>query len=67
MRRRIHRHQHLLRVPASSLSPHVHLVGTEGDDPAIPGEGPAAETTGVVGDEAERAKPLDKARDHALS
>jgi hypothetical protein len=53
MRWRIHRHQHLFL--ANSLSPHVHLVGTKRQDPAIPGERPAAETFGVVTDEAERA------------
>jgi hypothetical protein len=63
MRRRICRHQHLLL--ANTLSPHVHLVGTERHDPAIPGERPAAETSGVVADGAERAQPLDEARDHA--
>jgi hypothetical protein len=53
MRRRICRHQHLL--PAKTLSPHVQLVGTEIHDPAIPGERPATETSGVIADEAERA------------
>jgi hypothetical protein len=53
MRRRIRRHQHLF--PANTLNPHIHLVGTERHDPAIPGERPAAETSGVVADEVERA------------
>jgi hypothetical protein len=42
-------------------------VGTERHDPAIPGERPATETTGVVTDETERAQPLDETRDHAHS
>jgi hypothetical protein len=47
--------------------PHIHLVGTKRNDPAIPGEGTAVETTDIVKDETERAQPLDEARDHVLS
>ena len=39
----------------------------EVDEAPVPGQWPAAETTGVVADYVERAESVDKATDHALT
>jgi hypothetical protein len=58
---------YLLWVHAGNVDGDVDLVGAEVDETAAPGEWSVAEAASVVADEVQRAKSLDKARDHTLA
>ena len=58
---------HLLGVPADGLCGDVYLMVTEVDEEVVPREQLVAEAASVVADEAQRAEPLDEAREHVLA
>ena len=58
---------HHAGIPSYRDCGDIDLVVAETNVAAISGEGLVAEAASIVADEAQRAEPLDKARDHALA
>ena len=58
---------HPFGVPADDLDGDIDRKVAEVDEAAVSWERPAAEATSVVADDVQRAKPVDKATDHALA
>ena len=58
---------HPFGKPARDLGGDVDRERAEVDEAPVPGQWPAAETTGVVADDVERAESVDKATDHTLA
>ena len=58
---------HPFGVPADDLGGDVDRKVAEVDEEAVPRERPAAEATSVVADDVERAEPMDKATENALT
>ena len=56
-----------MRKPARDLGGDVDRELAEVDEASVPGQWPAAETTGVVADDVERAESVDQTTDHTLA